>query len=378
MNLDPRLTTFKETTLRHEKIKEAFESVKNIDGYFGQEKIVILTGPTGVGKSTVCQRLVQELDLRYQQEMEKDPSFIPVIYVRIPAPIDGDFNWKDGMIRILEQFNEPLIRRKVITVPVVELDGEVISRPSKLVREELRRSVRNCIQHRKTKLMIIDEASHLLISKSRSFFYQQFETIKSLSQDFGVPLLLSGAYDLLDIRDFNGQLIRRTKVIHFPRYRWNEVENPQLSGGATFRGLIHTLLQAMPIEQEAGLESHTDYFYLHSLGCVGLLKDWFYDALYLAIKHDIPISMSLFEHTKRPQNELQQISQEIKAGEARLESGNMGDLAKSIGMQSIPNPFGKPIPIAASSLLPSKKKGNKHPGKRGPSRDLVGGLHHVA
>lgn len=373
MTIDSRLTDFRDITLRHEKIKAAFDAVLNIDCYFGQEKIVILTGPTGVGKSTVCRRLVHEINQRFQQEMEEDPGFIPVIYVRIPAPINGDFNWKDGMIRILEQFNEPLIRRKVIKAPVVELDGEVVSRANKLVREELRRSVRNCIRHRKTQLMIIDEASHLLISKSRAFFYQQFEMIKSLSQDFGVPLLLSGAYDLLDIRDFNGQLIRRTKVIHFPRYRWSEVNDAKTIAGASFRDVIHSLLEKMPVEKEAGLACHVDYFYLHSLGCVGILKEWFYDTLSLAIKKEQPVSLMHFEQTKRAQKELQQISQEIKAGEARLEGDDIGMLARSLGMQAIPDPFGTPTPLIALSQS-SLKKINARPGKRGPGRDSAGDI----
>lgn len=376
MMLDPRLAAFKETTLAHEKIKKAFQSVLDIDCYFDQEKIVILTGPTGVGKSTLCQRLVAEIHRRYQDEMEEDPGFIPVVYVRIPAPINGDFNWKDGMIRILEQFNEPLIRRKVINAPVIELDGEVVGRAHKLVREELRRSVRNCIRHRKTKLMVIDEASHLLISKNRSFFYQQFEMIKSLSQDFGIPLLLSGAYDLLDIRDFNGQLIRRTKVIHFPRYHWHEVADPQTPNGASFHHVIHTLLEKMDMEKEAGLEARVDYFFLNSVGCVGILKDWFYDTLYLAIKRNVPISLALFEESKRPQKDLLRISQEIGAGESRLEEGDIDTLEKSLGMSGMHS--SSPDSQRQNTTVPGpRKRGVARPGKRNPGRDLAGGALHV-
>lgn len=371
MMLDPRLAAFRETTLAHEKIKKAFQSVLDIDCYFGQEKIVILTGPTGVGKSTLCQRLVAEIHHRFQDDMEKDPGFIPVIYVRIPAPINGDFNWKDGMIRILEQFNEPLIRRKVINAPVVELDGEVVGRAHKLVREELRRSVRNCIRHRNTKLMVIDEASHLLISKNRSFFYQQFEMIKSLSQDFGIPLLLSGAYDLLDIRDFNGQLIRRTQVIHFPRYHWDEVADPQSPTGASFHHVIHTLFEKMPVEKEPGLEAHTDYFFLNSVGCIGILKDWFYDTLYQAIKRDLPVTLALFEESKRPQKDLLRISQEIRAGEARIADGDNDTLAKSLGMTATPSSCAQGKPTEPTAMLP-RKRGIARPGKRNPSRDIAG------
>jgi hypothetical protein len=147
--------------------------------------------------------------------MLEDPSFIPVIKLTVPSPIYGDFDWKDAFSRILGEYNEVLIRRKVLTTPAIELDGELFSSKRGFVKSELRRSIKNCIRHRRTSLLIMDEASHLLITRSRSTFLHQFELLKSLCEDFGVTLLLSGAYDLLAIQQFNGQLIRRTKIVHF-------------------------------------------------------------------------------------------------------------------------------------------------------------------
>ena len=369
-------------TLKHDRLAEIYDRLIDLDRPSYREKVIILTGPTGVGKSTACLRLVTEMNRRYEQEMLEDPSFIPVIYLRIPAPINGDFNWKDAFVRLLEQFNEVLIRRKVLKVPVIDLDGEVISRPNKLVREELRRSARNCIRHRRTRLLVIDEASHLLISKNRSFFYQQFEMIKSLSQDFGIPLLLSGAYDLLDIRDFNGQLTRRTRIIHFSRYSWEEVADATNPYGQSFRNTVFSLLEKMPVEKEAALMDHMDYFYAKSLGCVGLLKDWLMEALEIAVKQESPLTREILEQTTLPGNDLLTINREIRHGEARLQSVNEDDLVCSLGMDHVPNLFtsAKPVLTVTSEIAQGKArpKSKRNPGTRNPGRDLVGGTRHAA
>jgi DNA replication protein DnaC len=372
------IRSFADLTLRHHQLDLVYEQLQDLDRPSYQEKVIVLTGPTGVGKSTICRRIVQDMMQRFASEMIEDPSFIPVVYLRIPAPINGDFNWKDAFIRLLEQFNETLIGRKVIQAPVLELDGEVVSNANKLARDPLRRSARNCIRHRRTRLLIIDEASHLLISKSRSFFHQQFETIKSLTQDFGIPLLLSGAYDLLNIRDFNGQLTRRTKVIHFPRYQWQEVDDPTNTCGQSFQSILYTLLEKMPIEKGEGLLEHVDFFYLNTLGCVGIMKDWLQSAFERALKDGGPLTREILAATATPGHDLLTISREIRQGESRLAAIDDEDLARSLGMDVVPDLFGSSRKISvpsATNLVAarSKQSGRLRPGTRNPSRDLVGG-----
>lgn len=325
-------------------------------------------------------RIRDDMLRRFQQEMLDDPGFIPVVLLRIPAPINGDFNWKDAFIRLHEQFNETLIARKVLQAPVIELDGEVVSNAGKLVREALRRSIRNCIQHRGTKLLIIDEASHLLIARTRNFYYQQFEMLKSLSQDFGIPLLLSGAYDLLDIREFNGQLIRRTKIVHLQRYSLAEVLDHGSELGQSFVNALYTLLEKIPLPKEDGLINEVQFFYLHSLGCIGILKSWLQTAFEAAWDRGANcLTREILAETARPRSELLTIEKEIRAGESRLRDIPMEDLARSLGMATVPNLFGPPKPMrvnppGAKPAAPKKAGGKGKPGIRRPGRDQVGGL----
>ncbi|CAG0940363.1 hypothetical protein GALLN_00924 [Gallionellaceae bacterium] len=374
------INDYSNITVAHSKLISVFEKLKGIDRPSSREKVIVLTGPTGVGKTTVVERLTQDILARYRQEMIDDPSFVPVVIIRMPAPIGGDFNWKDAFIRVLEQFNEVLIRRKVVNVPIIELDGEVVSNPRGLVREELRRSVRNCIKHRRTLLLIIDEASHLLIAKYRSFYLQQFELIKSLSQDFQIPLLLSGAYDLLDIRQFNGQLIRRSEIIHFPRYSYEEFADENNEDGQSFRNTVHTLLEKMPIEKEPGLIEHMDFFFMRSLGCIGILKSWMQKAFEEASEtSDRMLTREIIAQTSRPNIELKAIATEIKLGESRLADISPIELAKTLGMSEVPDLFNRHIRVASPSpeiTLPVPKRAlpprSKRPGTRNPVRDLVG------
>jgi len=69
-------------------------------------------------------------------------------------------------------------------------------------------------------VMIIDEAHHMLMVRKNDMasLEFQFEAIKSLALETQTTIVLVGTYRLLDIRDLSGQLVRRSEIIHFPRY----------------------------------------------------------------------------------------------------------------------------------------------------------------
>ncbi|WP_143029266.1 hypothetical protein [Rhodoferax sp. OV413] len=99
--------------------------------------------------------------------------------------------------------------------------------------------------------------------------FLQFEILKSLAVELRIPILLVGAYDLLGILDGTGQLLRRSQIIHLPRYRAGaEGVDPN------FIDALHTLLEAIKIPMDENLAHRADYFFLKSVGCIGTLKDW--------------------------------------------------------------------------------------------------------
>lgn len=86
---------------------------------------------------------------------------------------------------------------------------------------------------------------------------------------------LLSTYELLPLRNLNGQAARRGLEIHFPRYQFQH-EPDQLA----FQRTLLTLLQQIPLKVEIKpLANEWPYFYEGSIGCIGVLKDWLVRAL---------------------------------------------------------------------------------------------------
>lgn len=324
----------------HLKLKEAFDRLSWIVEQEPEnvEDIVLLVGPSGCGKSTLMKRLEADIQSKYLAEMEADPGFVPVIYSRLTAPQDGNFNWKDFFSRLLEAFNDILIRKKVILHPEAMLDGEIIVSIRALVREELRRAVRNAFSFRRTKFLLLDEAGHLLLTKSSLPARVQFELIKSVAQELHIPIILAGDYSLLRILELNGQLTRRTEVVHFSRYSVEEMSDPKGMAGKSFRNAVFSLLEAMPIEKEDGLVDHMDYFYQFSIGNIGHLKKWLLKALWLALKSEEKVlTRAILESARLKNKALKLFLDEAMLGESTLEDIDDDELTRALGLENTPS-----------------------------------------
>jgi hypothetical protein len=271
----------------------------------------------------------------------------------------------------------------LILRPEAILDEETIFNIRSLVREELRRAVRNAFESRKTKFLLLDEAGHLLITKSSLPPRVQFELIKSVAQELKIPIILAGDYSLLGILQLNGQLTRRTEVTHFSRYLVSELLDPSNPHCISFRNSVHTLLEAMPINKEEGLINHVDYFYQFSLGNIGLLKKWFNRALWRALMSDEQVlTREILQGTRIPNKLLKLMLEEAKLGEKQLEDIKDDVLTLELGLSVTPSltAITGNFPTWDSNSTQSKKSRNgaNRPGKRGPSRDPVGGIPYAA
>ena len=380
------IRTFHEKRIAHSKLKDAYDSLCWVVNQEPEnvEELYLLVGPSGCGKSTLMKRLESDILKQYSTEMEENPGLIPVIYVQLTAPQDGNFNWKDFFSRLLERFNDVLIRKKVILHPEAFLDGEIIVTIRGLVREELRRAVRNAFIHRRTKFLLLDEAGHLLLTKSSIPARVQFELIKSVAQELHIPIILAGDYALLPILDLNGQLTRRTEVIHFPRYQVDELSNPESPHGMSYRNSVFSLLEAMPVAKEDGLIEHIDYFYQFSIGNIGLLKKWLKRAMWKTLMSENRILTREILHSTRWSNKsLKLMINEAKLGESQLKDIGDDEIARELGLELTPS-----IDVISGNFrfdsddiggkAKKSRRGQKRPGTRSPSRDPVGGIPNAA
>lgn len=381
----PLIRAYDMKQISHSKLKAAFSELSWVISQEPEnvEELHVLVGPSGTGKSTLMRRLEADILARYAPEMALDPGMIPVIRVQLAAPQDGNFNWKDFFSRLLEQFNDVLIRKKIILRSEAVLDGETVFTIRSLVRDELRRAVRNSFLNRKTKFLLLDEAGHLLITKSCLPARVQFEMIKSVAQELHIPIILAGDYSLLGILELNGQLTRRTEVIHFCRYFTEEMTDPENIHAQSFRSSVHSLLETMPIAKEPKLIRHIDYFFMYSIGIIGLLKQWFKRALWKALMSDEQVlTRAILDSTRWSNKSLQRMIAEAKLGESQLEDIKNDVLARELGLQITPSieVITKNFPFETDKIEKQADKprtGQRRPGIRSPSRDPVGGIPHA-
>lgn len=323
-------------------------------------RVIIFTGPTGVGKSTLARAACNRLLQHFQAQMVAEPDFVPVVTISAVPPNGTAFSWKDFYIRLLTDQHEPLINRKLLLpgqgslLPDHPLGERALEHS---VADALRRAVEEYCRRRRTRYLIIDEAHHMLLVNSQQRLECQFECLKSLTIQTGVTILLTGTYRLLDILEQSGQLTRRSQVVNFPRYDMRR--NSDLLG---FRKVLGFLEAELSKYIPTRLDENAEYFYRKSAGCVGILKDWLSLCLEHALEENAPvIDATLAERFALKNRGLRTIIEEACLGEAKLADVSddcLVDLLKNGVLLARDEPS-----------LPSRRR---RPGQRNPKRDPVG------
>lgn len=88
---------------------------------------------------------------------------------------------------------------------------------------------------------------------------------------------------MLPCRNLSAQLSRRSIDIHFRRYRADDPDDV-----LAFQRVIFSFQRHLPLLHEPEFCSDWEYCYARSIGCVGILKDWFTRALAEALDRDAP------------------------------------------------------------------------------------------
>ena len=216
--------------------------------------LIFIFGPTGVGKSTLLRRVTQKLIEASGPKLETDKDYIPVAGIEVAAPEFINFDWKDFYVRALMALQEPLIEKKISHTNT---------------KLKLRLSLEKALQYRKPDVFYVDEAQNLGKVASGRKLRDQTDCIKSLASLSGVRFLLCGTYELLMLRNLSAQLCRRSTDIHFSRYFAESDSDVRI-----FQSVVQSFQLHLPLAQTPDLVSYWDFCYEHSIGCVGIIKDW--------------------------------------------------------------------------------------------------------
>ena len=298
--------------INHPRIGEVIAEVEALEA-MGQGHILMVTGPTGVGKTTLAQSLYARMLKRYQADMTLDPGLIPVLRIEARATSEAEFNWKLFYSDILEQLEGPVGTPAGVEYGVDPKTNRVY-RPlgrSKNTAAGLRKKVEEALRARGVKVLMIDEGGHLTnVSETR--MKRQTDALKSLSNCAGCQIILFGSYDILGVSRLSGQLARRIKEIHFSRYRTDCPDDC-----IAFEGFLQRLEHDALGYFDGLLLENAQLLQMNTLGCIGTLMDLIRGFISRAQNYD-GVSQALLEKSLLTQGQHAAILEEIRLGEERF------------------------------------------------------------
>jgi len=235
-------------------------------------------------------------------------------------------------------------------------------------RSVLRVALESAIRQRRPLAFLVDEAQHLAKIAGGRKLQDQLDCVKSLAIRTQTVHVLAGTYDLLILRQLSGQLSRRTRHIHFARYRADTVEDVR-----AFQNVLWNFQVRMPLTAEPDLLRHWEFCYERSLGCVGLLKEWLTRALATGLAQKTPqVTLRHLEQQALSLADCQKIATEMLVGEAILAEteGARKRLRTLLALADAPSRGARPVGAAPPPAIP--RQPTTRVGERNPTRDPVG------
>lgn len=279
-----------------------------------ESNIIVVTGATGAGKSTVTRVLLKSLVQEFAALMDSDAGTIPLVSVEAYADGDVKPGFKDIYRSMLEQLQEPAAEKKT---PAQFTDGKLSVQPfAKDTIPGLRKVVENALKERSTRVVVIDEAAHLRRFDTSAAVMQ---TLKSLSNTTGVKWVLVGSFDMFDLLEEGGEIARRAALVCLERYRHDRKEDRE-----AFAAVVWKLQSKWPCEQVPNFVAISDALLEISLGCIGLLKSFLLDASAMQLRNGGVWVPAFLQKAAKSNGLRDVIRREIEAGEKKVRDAVYG------------------------------------------------------
>lgn len=366
-----RLKSFQDYEVAHPVLTDTFEKLWRAVKDTKPGSLVLVYGPAGVGKTTLLDYLEKRIIEYLARQLECDREIIPLVKVEAKCPDNGNFSWKTLFRAMLQSLSEPAVDQKLdLNKWRGTWESYLLTANNKTTpTDKLREVVEQALRKRRPKGVLIDEAQHITVMSSGRKLNDQQNTVKSIANQTGTTHILFGSYDLLLLRNLNGQLARRSVDLHFRRYDHTDPTDVK-----AFKNVLWMFQNRLPLEAMSDLVSEWRFFYERSAGCVGVVKESLNRAVSMALDEGAKsLERRHLEHSALSGSKALRLLNEAVSGEDKLleDENDLKDLQDKLWIQNTPQ----------NSLKILKKSGevktfvNSKPrnvGVRNPKRDASG------
>jgi len=362
--VEARKAHFKNKIVAHRNIVEAHKMLMSILNHPIDGQIVMLIGAAGVGKTTVRKAMVRDLTAQFLAQEERHPSQIPVAGIELEAFQGGVFKWKKTRQMLLKALHEPAVDKKVKYHPRIKDNHGKLKIDNRVSVDDLGEILVEVLAKRKPHALWFDEGQHLIKVSGAKGLLHQLDVMKSLANRAEIVPVLFGTYEMNILLGLSSQLDRRIYRIHIQHYKATVKEDVE-----EFQRVLLGFQKHLPFPEEPNLLEHWAYFFEGSLGCVGLLKDWLYQAASMAFDNaDMTLTREHCDMWMKGCDVLVDMLHRTTLGETQFtKKHSQIELRQLLGLpyDDIPEPE-----TDTRSQIPFRRT---KPGIRNPIRDKVGG-----
>ncbi|SEI67371.1 TniB family NTP-binding protein [Frateuria terrea] len=330
MDINEIAKRIRQTIVSHPYYNLTFRRIFNHCGIAQPGTAITLVGPTRVGKTMLSHKLAKALigeDVHPEQR--------PLIRVEAAATDGGFISSRYMTLQMLTAVGHPF--HGMGSYEIRAKDSE----------SHIRRQLVSGLEYRGTKFIVIDEAHHLLRTKSNHKAEGVLDSMKCLGNEAKCVVVFIGGYEILRHQFRSAHLNGRLLTVEFSNYGVDE------EGYELFSRLLATVDAMLPWARGQTLLAHREMIYRGTSGCYGQLVHWTLGALAeMAARGESALRKSHFLETRK-EVQVDVIRQDIEEGKRML--------------AGLP-----PSPRAPDEARPTGKRARR-PFQRRPKRDPVGG-----
>ena len=304
---------------------------------------------------------------------DPDPPLPPLVAAGVTAPSAhrGAFSWKTLFSRTFRVLKDP--------VPDAKFDHERngkalrdgMSRPSSRFTEaDLFQAVRDAAVDRRLELLVIDEACSMLKSDAGRTLADQLDILRELANLATFTVVLVSTFRIVPYLHCSSELNRRLSHVVLHPY-FDTPDEPGCEDDYEFfcRAAV-SLMERIPDWARMPLgQIQCRRLYNGSMGCVGVLADWYGRALRSAARRGRPLRWTDFDLTAINGTDRARMQREAEFSAAYLKLRGGSDLDRA--PSDLPPP--PPLPVWEETPPPKRRRSpaspKKHPRK--PQRHPV-------